>query len=142
MLSISLKKRSAFLSIFLLLVLSLSGGNTGMVLCVQPGGQIEVKGVSDGCCDAPQVNTPSAAVTCDGGEAEDHHCDSCVDIPLSGIENCMAAGHGSGFSKNMPADSIASRTFPGHLAAAASMPAAQHHKTRQLASVRSVTLRI
>lgn len=142
MLSISLKKRSAFLSIFLLLVLSLSGGNTGMVLCVQPGGHIEFESAEEGCCDAPQVTAPSATITCDSGEAEDHHCDSCVDIPLSGIENCVAAGHGPGFSKNMPADGIASRTLPGHLAAAASMPSSVHHKTRQLASVRSVTLRI
>lgn len=142
MISVSLKKRSALLSIFFLLFLSMSGENSGMVLCIQSGGHIEFESAVEGCCDAPQVHTPSAAIACDSREADDHHCDSCVDIPLSGIENCVGAGHGQGFSGNMPANSIASRTFPGHWATVASMPGSQHLKTRHFASVRSVTLRI
>lgn len=143
MIPISIKKRLALLSAILLIVLSLTGGNSGMVLCVQPGGHIEFENEMEGCCDDAEVSDADGPARCSSSIiAELHNCDSCVDIPLSGIEHCIRAGHGAGLSKGMPADKTAFSAHPARLTAEAFTPGPHRYNTHQLASARPVTLRI
>lgn len=143
MIPVSIKKRLALTSALLLLVLSLTGGNSGMVLCVQPGGHIEFENEMEGCCDDAEVSDAGGSSRCSSSVlTELNDCGSCVDIPLSGIDHCIRAGHGAGLSKSMPADKLAFGALPVRLTLEAFTPGPHHYNTRQLASVRPVTLRI
>ena len=143
MVSISLKRRLAFFSIFILLFLSLSGGSKGMVLCVLPGGHVEFESMLEGCCDKAGVEKATNSAQYSTSNAPElNNCGPCVDIPLSGIESCVNTGHGPGLSKSMPPDKITYRELPGHWTIEAPFAGARHHKSQRLASVRSVTLRI
>jgi len=83
------RRFSAILSLFMLLMVVLGSGMDGFVLCIMPDGKITIEQVSGSCCDEnvkPDVDTSAKPSTRETSQSDDHHCDSCVDVPLPNSE--------------------------------------------------------
>lgn len=138
---VSFRRRLALLSAVIMFVLSVGGGGD-MVLCVTPDGRLAVEEADGPCCDASLEREHASPAASGDREADGHHCDECIDIPLSGINNCVAPGHNPGLSKSLSVIKASFRALPVHPTADASFSDTYHHKTRLHASVRMVNLRI
>lgn len=81
-----LRKRhlSAILSLFMLLLVTAGGNMDGFVLCITQDGRVAVEATSGTCCDSAvfAVDPSGNPSTREASGEDDHHCDSCVDVPL------------------------------------------------------------
>ncbi|MBI5694116.1 MAG: hypothetical protein HZC51_00020 [Nitrospirae bacterium] len=129
----------------MLLLITAGGGMDGYVLCITEDGRVAVEAASGTCCDsavfaADPYGNPSAREVSD---EDDHHCDTCVDIPLSGPELIRAA---DGSSAKLRADNLVAALFTAPVFSTAANILPYHlpppAARATLASIRTVNLRI
>ncbi|MBI5191008.1 MAG: hypothetical protein HZA22_10065 [Nitrospirae bacterium] len=91
------RRLSAILSLFMLLMVTACGGMDGYVLCITEDGRVAVEAASGACCDDSvfAAGTYTDPATRRASDEDDHHCDSCVDIPLSSPELVRTASDAS-----------------------------------------------
>lgn len=79
------RRTSAILSLYMFLLVVVGGSMEGFVVCILPGGQVTLERASGACCDNDVTHAVGAYVEpadTEASHADNHHCDSCVDIPL------------------------------------------------------------
>lgn len=83
------RRFSAIASLFMFLLVVAGGGMDGSVLCITSDGQVALEKLTGTCCDGnarPAFNAYANPSTQGAARTADHHCDTCVDIPITNHE--------------------------------------------------------
>lgn len=84
------------ISWILILAVASQGALPGVVVCIEPTGQVQVETISDECCNedaSPLAEAAALAVASDGRSIPADPCGPCTDSPISLIPVVRPSDH-------------------------------------------------